>query len=62
MPAVTMPANQKGDFLVDYETKVFEDIKAAPGEKETALRGVGAIANVGGKPIFPVPSATLAAT
>lgn len=33
MPAVTKPANQKGDFLVDYETKVFEDIKAAPGEK-----------------------------
>ena len=33
MPAVTKPANQKGDFLVDYETKVFEDVKAAPGEK-----------------------------
>ena len=33
MPAVTKPANRKGDFLVDYETKVFEDVKAAPGEK-----------------------------
>src|SRR6516165_9540412 len=33
MPAVTMPAHQKGDFLVDYEEKVFEDVKAAPGEK-----------------------------
>jgi uncharacterized repeat protein (TIGR04044 family) len=33
MPAVTMPAHQKGDFLVDYEQKVFEDVKAEPGEK-----------------------------
>ena len=33
MPAVTMPAHQKGDFLVDYEEKVFEDVKAKPGEK-----------------------------
>ncbi|WP_158817196.1 MSMEG_0572/Sll0783 family nitrogen starvation response protein [Methylocapsa sp. S129] len=33
MPAVTMPAHKKGDFLVDYEEKVFEDVKAAPGEK-----------------------------
>lgn len=33
MPAVTKPANQKGDFLVDYEQKVFEDVKAEPGEK-----------------------------
>ena len=33
MPAVAMPAHQKGDFLVDYEEKVFEDVKAAPGEK-----------------------------
>ncbi len=33
MPAVTMPARQKGDFLVDYEEKVFEDVKAKPGEK-----------------------------
>jgi hypothetical protein len=33
-----MPANQhrahvKGDFFVDYEEKVFEDVKARPGEK-----------------------------
>src|SRR3954466_15080889 len=33
MPKVTHPAAQKGDFLVDYEEKVFEDVKAEPGEK-----------------------------
>lgn len=33
MPAVTKPANQKGDFLVDYDAKVFEDVRALPGEK-----------------------------
>jgi uncharacterized repeat protein (TIGR04044 family) len=33
MPAVTKPANQKGEHLVDYEEKVFEDVKADPGEK-----------------------------
>jgi uncharacterized repeat protein (TIGR04044 family) len=33
MPKVTKPAHQKGDFLVDYEEKVFEDVKADPGEK-----------------------------
>src|SRR6266568_2919524 len=33
MPAETMPAHQKGDYLVDYESKVFEDVKAEPGEK-----------------------------
>ncbi|ODN71035.1 MSMEG_0572/Sll0783 family nitrogen starvation response protein [Methylobrevis pamukkalensis] len=33
MPAVTKPANETGDFLVDYEEKVFEDVKADPGEK-----------------------------
>ncbi|MDF2997948.1 MAG: hypothetical protein K0R27_3585 [Xanthobacteraceae bacterium] len=33
MPAVTAAAHQKGDFLVDYEDKKFEDVKAAPGEK-----------------------------
>lgn len=33
MPAVTHPARQKGDFLVDFEEKVFEDVKANPGEK-----------------------------
>ena len=27
MPSVTAPAHQKGDFLVDYEEKVFEDVK-----------------------------------
>ena len=33
MPAVTQPAHKKGDFFVDYEEKVFEDVKAKPGEK-----------------------------
>ncbi|MGA2551810.1 MAG: MSMEG_0572/Sll0783 family nitrogen starvation response protein [Burkholderiaceae bacterium] len=33
MPAVTHAHHQKGDFLVDYEEKVFEDVKAEPGEK-----------------------------
>lgn len=33
MPAVQRPAHKTGDFLVDYEEKVFEDVKAEPGEK-----------------------------
>ncbi|SFG37329.1 MSMEG_0572 family protein [Novosphingobium sp. CF614] len=33
MPSVTAPAHNKGDFFVDYEQKVFEDVKAGPGEK-----------------------------
>src|SRR6201990_1466995 len=33
MPAVNRPMHQKGDFLVNYEEKVFEDVKAEPGEK-----------------------------
>jgi uncharacterized repeat protein (TIGR04044 family) len=33
MPQVIKPANQPGDFLVDYEEKVFPDVKAEPGEK-----------------------------
>ena len=33
MPAVTLAAHKKGDFLVDYEDKKFEDVKAEPGEK-----------------------------
>ena len=33
MPIVERPANKKGDFLVNYEEKVFEDVKAKPGEK-----------------------------
>ena len=33
MPAVTMPKHKKGDYFVDYEEKVFEDVKAKPGEK-----------------------------
>jgi uncharacterized repeat protein (TIGR04044 family) len=33
MPAVTLPAHHKGDYLVDFEEKVFEDVKAEPGEK-----------------------------
>ena len=33
MPAVDIPHHKKGDFLVDYEEKVFEDVKAEPSEK-----------------------------
>jgi uncharacterized repeat protein (TIGR04044 family) len=33
MPEVAMPPHKKGDYLVDYEEKVFEDVKAEPGEK-----------------------------
>jgi uncharacterized repeat protein (TIGR04044 family) len=33
MPAVTIPPHKTGDILVDYEEKVFEDVKAKPGEK-----------------------------
>jgi uncharacterized repeat protein (TIGR04044 family) len=33
MPAVQKAAHAKGDFFVDYEEKVFEDVKARPGEK-----------------------------
>jgi uncharacterized repeat protein (TIGR04044 family) len=33
MPKPTYPAYNPGDFLVDYEEKVFEDVKAKPGEK-----------------------------
>jgi uncharacterized repeat protein (TIGR04044 family) len=33
MPAVDYPKHKKGDFFVDYEEKVFEDVKAEPGEK-----------------------------
>ena len=33
MPKVTSPQHKKGDYLVDYEEKVFEDVKAKPGEK-----------------------------
>lgn len=33
MPAINKPLHKDGDFLVDYEEKVFEDIKVDPGEK-----------------------------
>jgi uncharacterized repeat protein (TIGR04044 family) len=33
MPVVEYPAHKSGDFFVDYENKVFEDVKAEPGEK-----------------------------
>src|SRR5580698_8484104 len=33
MPAVSAPQHKEGDFFVDYEEKVFEDVKAKPGEK-----------------------------
>ena len=37
MPSVTAPAHQKGDFLVDYESKVFEDVKAEKVRKRWSL-------------------------
>ena len=33
MPVVQKEPHQKGDYLVDYEEKVFEDVKAEPGQK-----------------------------
>ncbi|AFY93460.1 MSMEG_0572/Sll0783 family nitrogen starvation response protein [Chamaesiphon minutus] len=33
MPEVTIPPHKTGDFLVDYEEKVFPDVQAEPGEK-----------------------------
>jgi len=33
MPKVEKTPNQPGDYLVDYEEKVFEDVQAKPGEK-----------------------------
>jgi len=33
MPTVNQPQHQDGDFLVDYEEKVFEDVQAEPGAK-----------------------------
>ena len=33
MPVVEREPNKTGDFLVDYEQKVFPDVKADPGEK-----------------------------
>jgi uncharacterized repeat protein (TIGR04044 family) len=33
MPVVEHPKHHSGDFFVDYENKVFEDVKAEPGEK-----------------------------
>jgi uncharacterized repeat protein (TIGR04044 family) len=33
MPAVNIAPHKSGDILVDYEQKVFEDVKAQPGEK-----------------------------
>ena len=33
MPAVTQAPHKNGDYFVDYESKVFEDVKADTGEK-----------------------------
>jgi uncharacterized repeat protein (TIGR04044 family) len=33
MPQVQVAPHKKGDYLVDYEEKVFADVKADPGEK-----------------------------
>jgi predicted peroxiredoxin len=58
MPKVTKPANQKGDFLVDYEEKVFEDVKAEKGEKalvtfDTSILLYGPGVTLGVKRGFP---------
>ena len=36
MPTVTTPAHKKGDFFVDYEQKLFEDVTLTT-EMMTAL-------------------------
>ncbi|MEM6692390.1 MAG: MSMEG_0572/Sll0783 family nitrogen starvation response protein, partial [Planctomycetota bacterium] len=33
MPKIDIPHHQFGDVMVDHEEKVFEDVKAEPGEK-----------------------------
>jgi uncharacterized repeat protein (TIGR04044 family) len=33
MPVVTKPKNLPGEHLVDFEEKLFEDVKAEPGQK-----------------------------
>lgn len=33
MPKVELEPHKKGDFFVDYEEKVFEDVKSGPGQK-----------------------------
>ena len=33
MPKVELEPHKDGDFFVDYEEKVFEDVKAEPGQK-----------------------------
>jgi uncharacterized repeat protein (TIGR04044 family) len=33
MPKVNIAPHKTGDYFVDYEEKVFEDVKAEPGEK-----------------------------
>lgn len=33
MPEITLPKHKDGDFFVDYEEKVFEDVQASEGEK-----------------------------
>jgi len=33
MPEINLPSHKSGDFFVDYEEKVFEDVKAKEGEK-----------------------------
>ncbi|RLT92161.1 MSMEG_0572/Sll0783 family nitrogen starvation response protein [Ketobacter sp.] len=33
MPTVETPMHKDGDFFVDYEEKVFEDVQAEPGQK-----------------------------
>ena len=54
MPAVTQEAHKDGDYFVDYEQKVFEDVKAAPGEKaETSILLYGPGVTLGIQRGFP---------
>jgi hypothetical protein len=41
MPAVATAAHKKGDFFVDYEEKVFEDVKAQPGSRSGEYLSIG---------------------
>jgi hypothetical protein len=48
MPNVEVAPNKTGDFLVDYEEKVFEDVKASPGEKSlVTFHTVGSEGSIG---------------
>ena len=43
MPTVTHPPHKKGDVFVDYEQKLFEDVKAEPGPDSVKPGGTSEI-------------------